>query len=440
MDCAKGLTGRVVRPGDPEYDSARLVFNLRFSKFPCAIAFCGRARDVVNAVNKARETGIPIRSRCGRHSYEAFSVVDGGIVADVSEMRDVRVNCRDNTAVVEAGIGLLDLYEELWRHGFTFPGGTCPKVGLSGLILGGGFGLLSRLYGLASDNMLELEMVNAEGKIICVDKKRNPNLFWASQGGGGGNFGIATSYRLKIVPVANAVVFDIIWKWRDAAKVIEAWQQWAPYTDLRVGADLRVRTCRNGTVTASGQFLGLQSELESLLKPLISVGKPIEVQIQTIPYIETARKFAGVRMPHPFKNTGAFVYNLLPPKAIGIMLSFLRSAPSELNQVEFQNLSGAVSRISPTATAYIHRPAKYNLQYIAQWVNAEEEIANITWVDALREALLPYTVGTYVNFSDLHIADWPYAYYGENFDRLREVKKQYDHNNLFRFAQSIPPA
>lgn len=440
MDCAKGLTGRIIRPGDPEYDRARLDFNLRFSKFPCTIVFCQRVKDVVHAVNKARETGIPIRSRCGRHSYEAFSVVNDGIVADVSEIRDVHINKRNHTAEVEAGIGLLDLYDKLWQYGFTFPGGTCPTVGISGLTLGGGFGMLSRLYGLSCDNMLRVEMVNAAGKVICADTQHNPDLFWASQGGGGGNFGIATSYRLQIYPVSDTAIFDIKWRWKDAVEVIKAWQEWASNTDLRIGAILDVNTCKNGTITSSGQFLGSQSALVSLLRPLLAAGKPVEVQIQTVPYIEAIRKFAGVSRPHPFKNTGAFVYDRLPSAAIRIMLSFMKNAPSQQNQVEFQNLSGAVSRITPTATAYVHRPAEYNLQYIAQWTDAKEEAANIQWVDALRKALLPYTVGTYVNFSDLHIADWPQAYYGDNFDRLKVVKRQYDPRNLFRFAQSIPPA
>jgi FAD/FMN-containing dehydrogenase len=283
-------------------------------------------------------------------------------------------------------------------------------------------------------------MVNANGKTISADEHRNAELLWASRGGGGGNFGIVTSFCVKVYPISQVAIYDISWKWKDAAKVISAWQELTPYTDERLGADLRVRSRQDGTVNATGQFVGSQFEMERLLRPLIKSATPTNVDIRTVPYIEAARKFDGVRPPHKFKNTGANVYANLSPKAIKTMLAFLRNPPSKDNLVEFQSLNGAVSRIGPRATAYFHRSAIYNLQYIAQWMHNDEQEANIEWVNALRQALVPYTVGTYVNYPDLDIINWPEAYYGANLEQLKAVKRKYDPENLFNFPQSIPLA
>lgn len=199
------LTGRIVLPGNPSYNAARMEFNRRFSKFPRVIVFCRRTQDVINAVRWARERGVRIRARSGRHSYEGFSSVNGGIIIDVSEMNKVKVNRKKRLAYVQTGNPLARVYQKLWDKRVALPAGTAPDVGVGGLTLGGGIGLLSRKYGLTCDNLKQVKMVVASGrygaKTIIANRKKHADLLWASRGGGGGNFGIATAYTFRVRPI-----------------------------------------------------------------------------------------------------------------------------------------------------------------------------------------------------------------------------------------------
>jgi len=195
---------RIVRPGDPDYEEARTDFNTRFSIFPRAILFACCARDVADAIVWARRHGVPIRARSGGHSYEAYSLVDDGLVIDVTQLDRVRVRHHDRIATVGAGAALLDVYQAMWDQAqVAFPGGSCSTVGVAGLTLGGGFGLLSRQLGLTCDALLEGEMVTADGEIVRASDRENRDLFWALRGGGGGNFGIVTELVFRVHPVTN---------------------------------------------------------------------------------------------------------------------------------------------------------------------------------------------------------------------------------------------
>ncbi|WP_371367721.1 putative FAD-linked oxidoreductase YvdP [Sporomusa rhizae] len=434
-----GLTGRIVFPDDPSYEDARMDYNTRFSKYPRVIVFCQRVLDVINAVKWARETHTPIRVRCGRHSYEAFSIVNKGIVIDVSEMNKVLLEKSKGIASIQAGATLLPLYKVLWHKGVTIPGGTCPTVGISGLTLGGGFGMLTRKLGLLCDNLLAIQMVDAEGKIVYADQCVNSDLLWASRGGGGGNFGIVTSFVYKVHPIANVAVYTITWDWSDAKEVIKVWQDWAPFVDERLTSILELSTKKDGRISSSGEFLGPEGQLQYLLRPLITAGKPIQINVQTIPYIEAVLKFDGGSGPHNFKNTGAFVYHCLPDEAISTLLYYMEISPNKDNSIQFQSLGGAVSKVPPTGTAYFHREAGYIMQYITQWEADTAESPNICWVETLRQSMLKYVDGTYVNWPDIFIKDWPCAYYGINYQELMRIKHKYDPENIFHFEQSIRP-
>lgn len=434
------LTGRIVFPNDPSYKYARMNYNTRFSKFPLVIVFCQEIQDVVNAVKWARENHVHLRARCGGHSYEAFSILNKGIVIDVSEMDRVFIEKEKRTATIQAGATLLPLYNALWDKGVTIPGGTCPTVGISGLTLGGGFGMLTRKMGLLCDNLLAVQMVGAKGEAVYADQNVNADLFWASRGGGGGNFGIVTSFVFKVHPISDVAVFTITWGWPDAGEVIKTWQDWAPFADGRLTSILEIFTKKDGRISSSGEFLGPEEELKNLLKPLIAAGNPVRIEVKTIPYIEAVRMFDGGAGPHKFKNTGAFVYHSLPDEAVGTLLYYMGISPNKGNSIQFQSLGGAVSKIPSDATAYFHRPASYIMQYITSWEAGSEKNPNILWVEALRRAMLKYVDGTYVNWPDLFIKDWPRAYYGTNYQELRRIKSRWDPENVFHFAQSIRPA
>src|SRR5919112_1167051 len=228
------LSGRVIWPQDPAYEEARQSFNARFSRFPAVIVVCDNTTNVGDAVRWARQEGMPLRARSGGHSYEAFSVVDEGLVIDVGGLTDVDVDVSRGEGVIGAGVRLLDCYRRLWDHGVTIPAGTCPGVGIAGLTLGGGIGFLSRQYGLTCDNLLSVELVDADGDVLRVSESEHADLFWALRGGGGGNFGIATAFTFRVHRIDEVVTCTVSWPWDEAAEVLDAWQRWAPFVDDRL--------------------------------------------------------------------------------------------------------------------------------------------------------------------------------------------------------------
>ncbi len=446
MAINSNLTGYIIVPGDPEYPCARRVFNTLFSEYPQVIVYCHSACDVANALHWARACNVPFRIRCGGHSYEGFSVLNGGLVIDISCLTAISIDPCNQTVQLGAGHTLLALYTKLARLGVSIPGGTCPGVGISGLTLGGGFGMHTRLWGMTCDNLTALEMIDAEGRLIYADENTNADLFWASRGGGGGNFGIVTSFTFRLHPVSYVSIFEITWDWQNIGEVINTWQHWAPFTDNRLTSTLKILTREKGTLTAAGEFLGPEAELRQLLQPLLTTGKPVSTEITTVPFIIAAYRWAGFpgdpdrwpRAPVPFKNTGSFAYDSLPASAIDVIVNNLSTSPTQENWLTLQALGGAAARLSPSATAYPHRQAQFALLYDSFPQHYYQVQENIDWVEGFRTAMLAYTRGAYVNFPDCAIQDWPCAYYGENLMRLMQVKERYDPHNVFQFPQSIP--
>src|SRR5215213_3232212 len=362
------LTGRIIWPQDPGYDEARQSFNARFSRFPAAVVVCDNKEDVENAVRWARQEGMPVRARSGGHSYEAYSVVDGGLVIDVGGLTDIDVDMSRGEAVISAGVRLLDCYRRLWEHGVTIPAGTCPGIGIAGLSLGGGIGFLSRQYGLTCDNLVAIELVDADGRVLRVSEEEHPDLFWALRGGGGGNFGIATAFTFRVHPIGDVVTCTVSWPWDDVAEVLDAWQRWAPFADERLCVALAVAPPSAGTISATGLFTGAETELPPLLEPLLQAGTPGAPVIQSLPYFTAVEQFAGPSITSVrFKNASALAYNPLPDEAIATLVEHLRAAPFESDLVGFFPLGGAVATIEPAATAFPHRQAHFDLQYQAYW-------------------------------------------------------------------------
>lgn len=436
------LTGRIITPEDCEYEIARTNLNLSIPKFPCIIVFCQNGQDVVNALKWAREHDVPFRIRSGRHSYENFSLLNKGLIIDVSEMNCITVDPKNLTATIQAGANLGTVYEMLWEHGVTIPAGTSASVGVVGLTLGGGIGMLSRYFGLTCDNLLEVEMVQAVGKkgakIIRANKKENKDLFWACQGGGGGNFGIVTSLTFRVHPIQTVSIFSLTWKWKDFTCAFNTWQHWAPYTEKRLTSSIELFAKQRNKIEVRGEFVGPPSKLLCLLKPLLSIGNPTFF-IDEVPYIEAVQFFNSGNIPEKFKRSGSYVYKPLPLEGIHVLKRFLEHAPSPTASIWHQSLVGAVQEISPHKTAYFHRNAIIAQEYLTSWHSDCDEQINMDWIKHLREDMSPYTKGDYVNWPDLDIKNWPTSYYGTNFTRLRAVKTSYDSCNVFHFPQSIPP-
>lgn len=436
------LTGHVIKPETSEYDKARQTGNRRFNKYPRVIVFTQSTRDVVNAVRWARKNRAEIRIRSGRHSYEAYSVAEDAVVIDVSPMKKIYVDSFQGIAHIQAGVTNLELNKTLGKAGFAFPGGSCQSVGVAGMALGGGISMLSRAFGLTCDNLLGLEMVDADGSILEVTDTCNPDLMWACRGGGGGNFGIVTALTFRIFPVTEVTVFQITWDFSQSANVLHAWQYLTPTLDHRLGSQIVLRSEKSALpVSTSGLFLGNKPTLQRMIKPLLTAGRPISVNIVTIPWLEAVNLFAAEThfSGQAFKNSSAFTSEPLSPTACHELCSFLTCVESETFAVQLVALGGAIASILPENTAFYHREAEFILQYIAFWDDPAEATAQIRRIETLRRRLLPFTAGAYANYPDQLIKNYDYSYYGANLPRLRQIKTKYDPTDFFHFRQSILP-
>ena len=440
------LTGRVIFKGDPGYEAARKNWDPHTDRYPKVFVFAQKTKDVSNAIKWARENNVPIRPRSGRHALEVnLSQVNGGIVIDVSDLNTIKLNKTTGTAVVGAGNRVGRIAHTLARQGFIAPFGDSPTVGIGGITLGGGIGPLQRTIGLISDNLLEFEMVDANGKIIRANKKCNADLFWASQGGGGGNFGVYTRYKFKVRRApARATVYRITWPWAQFEKVLKVWQKWAPSVDSRLGSELSIGPKKGGNVSMEGLFLGSKSEALRLLKPMTSTGTPSQTIIRSVPYTEAV---TFLLPPDPvltqrYSNqfSSGFGRKPFPDRAIKSMRAFLENVEGEFAGFFFLNWGGAVSRKSPTSTAFYWRKAKFYVEWNSSWTKPSQAAKNIAIVRNTRQKLQPYIVGSYINVPDQGIKRSGPVYYGANYARLRRVKAKYDPQNVFNNPQSIPPA
>ena len=435
------LTGRIVLPGDRKYNIARKEFNTFFNKYPCAIVFAQDTQDVINAVLWARDRNIPFRVRSGRHNYEGLSSVNSGLVIDVSNMKRSAVNRRNGTVMVQTGLRDFQLAEALGTQGLVVPPGLCPTTGIAGFTLGGGQSSLSRPWGLATDNLLEAELVDANGCLLRANANQNADLFWALRGGGNGNFGICTAFKFRTHQIGMVAYASINWDLYDLKPVLQAWQEYTlPDADTRLTPLLTIASGQQSLLMMQGIFLGTAEDLRCLLKRLLHAGSPKQVTIEEIPWLEAAARIGATQpdTPEPFKSVGPFVNRLLPDKGIKIIQHFISTPPTSSVSVFFHGLGGAVADVPNNATAYFYRKAFSNMSFYATWSSEAEAAAGIRWVEDFRKAMEPFTDGVYVNTQDLSIKNWPEAYYGGNFIRLTRVKAKYDPENVFHFPQSIP--
>jgi hypothetical protein len=440
------LTGRVVFRGDPGYNAARKNWDPHTDRFPKVFVFAQGTKDVANAIRWARKNNVPIRPRSGRHALETnLSQVNGGIVIDVSEMKKIQLNRKLKTAVVESGNQVGRIVSTLARQGFLAPFGDSPTVGIGGITLGGGIGPLQRTTGLLSDNLLEIEMVDAKGKVIRANKKCHSDLLWASRGGGGGNFGVYTKYKFKIRRAPqSATVFRITWPWNQFEEVTKVWQRWAPFVNTKLGSELSIGPKKGGNVSMLGMYLGSKKEALRLLKPIISVGTPTKL-IQLLPYTKVVNFMLAPDpiLPQKFSNqfSSGFGRRPFPDKAFKAMREFLEKAEGNTPAgFFFLNWGGAVSRVAPRATAFYWRKADYYVEWNSSWVKHSHAARNIALARETRKKLQPYIVGSYINVPDQGIKNSGPVYYGKNYERLRRVKAKYDPKNVFNNPQSIPPA
>lgn len=446
------LTGRVVRPGNTDYPTASAGYNLLFSHEPTAIVFAQDTHDVVNALAWARQNNVPLRMRSGRHCIEGWSNVDHGIVIDVSEMKSATIDMASSTATVGAGLNQLEAVTALGKAGFAAPTGTEGTVGLAGATLGGGFGLLSRIFGMASDNLLAAEVVVVSNDVgaqaVVADEQSNSDLLWALRGAGNGNFGIVTSLTYKIYPLTQTIYVTARWPGLDDLRgVFDAWQRSAPFADNRLTSQLEIHP--DEILLVGVLASGSEAEATQMLAPILSVGDP-EISTANASWADT---YAGFQIPISqeaanWKFFSQFVSDPFPGGAISLVASFMSKAPTPDCNYFTNAFGGALKASEPSGgSAFTHRNALFYAEPGAGWgtrggIPATEDPLTskcLAWVAEFNQALEPYVNGAYVNVPNAGMADWESAYWGPNVDRLRAIKAKYDPDNVFSFEQSIPP-
>jgi FAD/FMN-containing dehydrogenase len=446
----RALTGDLVVPSESAYATARLLFNRRFDGIrPRAIAFCANTTDVQKAVRWARKHGVRIAARSGGHSYGGYSTISG-LVIDVSRMHGIAANAASRTATIGAGARLIDVYTALWRHRLTIPGGSCPTVGIAGLALGGGIGFSSRKLGLTCDSMRGLRIVTADGQALNASARRNGDLFWACRGGGGGNFGIATSFSFRLHPVGNVATFAIDWPWADALEAVAAWQRFAPRAPDGLFSVLSLSDSDRPRVGSAGQFFGSEADLRTLIAPLANAGRPTRVTVRTRSFMDATLMWAGCSDAECRSERATFAaksdYANRPLSREGIQTLLRRIEAHAANtalgrgSVLLDSYGGAINRVPRGATAFVHRDALFSMQYLAYWDPGQAPAPNLAWLRASYAAMRRHVSGfAYQNYIDPELKTWKHAYYGSNLPRLVSVKRKYDRANVFRFRQSIPP-
>lgn len=452
MTCPRArLTGRIVRPDDPDYAEASRGWDELFVHHPLVIVYAQQTQDVVNALTWARQHDVALRVRSGGHSLEGWSNVDNGIVIDVSELKWVRIDTTARTATVGAGLSQLEAVTALAKRNLAVTTGTEGSVGLSGATLGGGFGFLTRYLGMACDSLIGAEIVVPEGadcaKVINAGLENHSDLLWALRGAGNGNFGIVTSLTYQLTPLASVTYLQAAWDGiGDLQGVFEAWQRTAPAADDRLGAQLEIR--RNRILMFAVLAEGTPAETKKVLAPVLSVGDPtITVQVGNWGEVYAAFQIPTEDEPANWKFCSQFTSTPFPRAAISVIASFMRDAPTDDSNFFTQAFGGAVRKSPRGGTSFPHRDALFYSEPGAGWgkrgvPGSGDELTPRAqaWIAEFSQALRPYVNGAYANVPNAGTQNWETAYWGDNFDRLRKIKAKYDPGNVFQYEQSIPPA
>lgn len=439
------LTGRVVYRDSPDYPEARADWDELYDSYPRVIVFAEKTDDVVNAVAWARRNGIPLRVRSGRHHLEGWSNVSDGIVIDVSQMKTVQFDPASRSVTVGAGLTQQEVVAALGTRGFAVPTGGEATVGLAGATLGGGFGLLTRNYGMTCDNLLAAEIVIPSGgsgaEAVLVDQHQEADLLWALRGAGNGNFGIVTSFTYKMHPLTEVSFVEAKWQgFDDLRTIFAAWQEVAPSADWRLSSvlDHSVEGPHLSAVLASGDL----DEARELLEPVISVGNP-DLSGGSGSWIDTFDALqpppnGPVAQAKNWKFYSQFATEPYPAEAIDLIARYMEDAPSTASDYFCLSLGGAVEQSPPGGSAFVHRDALFYAEPGAGWSDDAITPKALAWVAEFGAALRPFVNGAYVNVPNADMADWETAYWGENCERLREIKAKYDPDNVFSYEQSIP--
>ena len=467
---AKNLQGTLVRPDSSQYATASQLFHPRYDSIrPAAIAYCAAPADVQACLAFVRQFALPCTPRSGGHSYAGYSTTTG-LVIDVSHMNTVTVNTGNDTATIGAGTRVIDVYGTLAQYGLVLPSASCATVGIAGVTLGGGISVLGRKFGLTCDNLLSAQIVVADGRILTCDASHNTDLFWALRGGGGGNFGVVTSFTFQTHAVSALALLTLDWPWGNAADVIGAWQSWAPQAPDELWSNCLLLAVNDKSsapiIRVNGVYVGDVAPLNELVLQLINkvgVG-PSNSYVSGATILNIMLDEAGCygktvdecHLPtqnpqgqlqrDSYKARSDYYKNALSRQAIDALINAIAHNQASTTigggMILLDACGGAINRVSADATAFVHRDQLFSAQYIANWHSGDPTSvirANDSWLADTWQSMRPYASGSaYQNYIDPDLPDWPDAYYGTNLSRLQRIKTIYDPGNLFHFDQSIP--
>jgi FAD/FMN-containing dehydrogenase len=448
----KGLIrGTIVVPDDPGYEEARQVWNAMIDRRPAVIVQCLQADDVPPVIRFARKNGLELSIRGAGHNIAGNALCDNGVTIDFSKMKNVRVDAGKKRAYVEPGATLADLDEATQAHGLATPVGINSTTGIAGLTLGGGFGWLTRKYGMTIDNLVSVELITAEGKKIRASESDNGDLFWAIRGGGG-NFGVVTQFEFQLFPLGPEIVAGlIVFPFNQAKQILTKYRQFvnsAP-EELNVWVVLRKapplpflpETAHGKEVVILPIFYsGAVAETAKLIAPLRAFGTALGEHIGAQPYVQWQKAFDPLLTPGARNYWKSHNFTELADGALNSIIEFAGKLPSPQCEIFIGLIAGAPNRVAADAMAYGHRDARFVLNVHGRWDEATDDQKCIGWAREFFKASAPYASGgAYVNFMTAEEGDRVAAAYGSNYERLVEIKRRYDPENVFHLNQNIKP-
>jgi FAD/FMN-containing dehydrogenase len=439
-------------PGEPGYEEARTIWNAMIDRRPAMIIRAAGASDVIAAVNLAREHGLVFAIRSGGHNIAGTAVCDGGLMLDLSLMKSVRVDPAAKRVRVEPGAVLGDVDRETQAFGLALPVGINSTTGIAGLTLGGGFGWLSRKYGLTIDNLLSVDVVTADGRLVRASSNENPDLFWAVRGGGG-NFGVVTSFEFRLHPVGPQVLAGLVVhplsegrsllaQYRQIAA--DAPEELACWVVLRKAPPLPFLPSEvHGThvLVFAMCYAGDLKEGQRAVAPILSLGRPVGTHVGPMPLTAWQTAFDPLLTPGARNYWKSHDFTSLSDETIAILVDYAGRVPTPQCEVFIAQLGGAVNSVPTEATAYPHRQIAFVVNVHTRWDDATQDHECIAWTRAFFDAAAPHaTGGVYVNFMpDDEAGRVHRGAYGPNYDKLAALKRKYDPTNLFRLNQNISP-
>jgi FAD/FMN-containing dehydrogenase len=446
------LRGTVCLPGEPGYEQARTIWNAMIDRKPAVTVRALGASDVITAVRFAREHGLLLAVRGGGHNIAGNAVCEGGLQLDLSLMRSVRVDPAAKTVRVEPGALLGDVDKETQAFGLAVPLGINSTTGISGLTLGGGFGWLSRKYGLTIDNLLSVDLVTANGALVHASEKENPDLFWAVRGGGG-NFGVVTSFEFRLHPIGTELLTGVLIHPLAKAKEIltayrrvvsQAPDELAVWFVLRKAPPLPFLPAEYHGTDVLVLAICWSGEIEAGRGPVGTIqglGKPLGEIVGPMPYVAWQQLLDPLLTPGARNYWKSQSFTELSDGAIDTLIDAAKRIPVADSEIAFAQLGGAINRVPAQATAYPHRNLQFVLNEHTRWTDPAQDKECIAWARKLFDDMAPFsTGGVYVNFmpEEETLKNRPGAY-GSNYERLSQIKGKLDPDNLFRMNQNIAP-